>query len=320
MSPPSFARAKSASKEIERRRCETFLGERKCVPALPPLTRSIEVVKPLFSTSGWVGRRQMGVPEKLRMHPLHTRPQPDGSIEEATKDAMHCGRAWRDPVGIGALRERLQADTTHPRRSRPLLAAALAKATFEVNDRHLHQQGMLEGGRTILDADITATSRPTQTGTCKNPPRRARPGGAIQVHRGMKACIGVHAASKLFHGSVGGVANIAGVTRAIATPHRKQTGAVGVAVSRGVFRSEGAHRSVRHVAMRCGERRLTSSSAMRRMREKVAATRACIEGRGRALVPHHRAAVPPQGQALPKAGQELPAAVQPMRAGQSGHD
>lgn len=100
-------------------------------------------------------------------------------------------------------------------------------------------------------------------------------------HFGMKAHIGVDAASGLVHTVVGTAGNVADVTQAHALLHGDEIAALGDAGYQGVEkREENKNKSVTwHVAMRRSKRKALPNDELGRMREKLEYLKASVRAK-----------------------------------------
>lgn len=101
-------------------------------------------------------------------------------------------------------------------------------------------------------------------------------------HFGMKAHIGVDAATGLVHTVIGTAGNVADVTQAYALLHGDEIAALGDAGYQGVEkREENQNKSVTwHVAMRRAKRKALPNNKLGRMREKLEFLKAGVRAKG----------------------------------------
>ncbi|HBO9387794.1 TPA: IS5 family transposase, partial [Pseudomonas aeruginosa] len=130
-----------------------------------------------------------------------------------TEDAVYDSQAIRSFVGIDLSRESAPDATTLLRFRRLLEAHQLTRVLFETINQHLASRGLLLKEGTIVDATLIAAPPSTKNRAGKRDPEMHQAKKGNQWHFGMKAHIGVDAATGLVHSVVGTAANVADVTQ-----------------------------------------------------------------------------------------------------------
>ena len=136
---------------------------------------------------------------------------------------------------------------------------------------------MREG--TIVDATLIAAPPSTKNKDGKRDPEMHQSKGGNDWHFGMKAHVGVDAASGLVHTVIGTDGNVADATHAL--PHGDETTALGDAGYQGVEkRSENIGKSVAwHVARKRSKRKALPNNKLGRLTEKLEHLKAGIRAK-----------------------------------------
>jgi transposase, IS5 family len=162
-----------------------------------------------------------------------------------------------------------------------LEAHGLTRGVFTAIKDHLAAQGLLLKEGTIVDATIITAPSSTKNATGARDPEMHQTKKGNAWHFGMKAHIGVDAASGLVHSLVATPANISDVTKAHELLHGEETASFGDAGYQGVERCpEAGTTPVRwHVAMRAGKRRALPDTRLGRITEQMEALKASIRAK-----------------------------------------
>jgi IS5 family transposase len=166
-------------------------------------------------------------------------------FREGIEDAIYDSQAIRGFVGIDLNRESAPDATTLLKFRRLLETHDLTRKIFDTINAHLAAKGLLMCEGTIVDATLIAAPPSTKNRDKARDPEMHQSKKGNDWHFGMKAHIGVDAASRLVHTVIGTAGNVADVTQAHALLH-------GGAAYQGVEkRAENHGKSVTwHVAMR----------------------------------------------------------------------
>jgi IS5 family transposase len=192
MKQASFASLEYAGKRRRTRR-EKFLGEMEQVVPWP---RLVALVEPHYPRSGRVGRPRIGVARMLRMYFLQ---QWYSLSDEGLEDALYDSQAMREFVGVDLAREQVPDVTTLLKFRRTLEEHVLTAAIFEEVNAHLGERGLLMREGTLVDAAIIAAPPSTKNRDKARDPEVKQTKKGNEWHFGMKAHIGVDAASGLVH-------------------------------------------------------------------------------------------------------------------------
>jgi IS5 family transposase len=138
---------------------------------------------------------------------------------------------------------------------------------------------MREG--TIVDATLIAAPPSTKNKDGKRDPEMHQSKKGNDWHFGMKAHIGVDAASGLVHTVVGTAGNVSDVTQAHSLLHGDETAALGDAGYQGVEkRPENVSKAVIwHVAMKRSKRKALPKNKLGRMIEKLEHVKASVRAK-----------------------------------------
>lgn len=204
----SFAQVEYQNKKKQTRR-ERFLSQ---METLVPWQRLLEALSPSYypNAAGKRGRPPIGLERMLRIYFLQ---QWYALADEALEDAIYDSQSMRDFVGIDLAVESVPDATTLLRFRRLLEKHALTQRIFEEINAHLTEQGLFMREGTIVDATIIAAPSSTKNKARARDPEMASTKKGNQWYFGMKAHIGVDAASGLAHSLLGTSANVADVTQ-----------------------------------------------------------------------------------------------------------
>ena len=199
------------------------------------------------------GRPPFAVETMLRIHCLQLW---WNLSDPAMEEELHERPLYRRFVGLeGAAR---MPDETTILRFRHLLEKhELAQKVLAAINATLAKHGLMLKTGTVVDATIIAAPSSTKNSKGERDPEMHQTKKGNQWHFGMKAHIGVDAASGLVHTVVGTAANVHDVTQAASLLHGEEADAWGDAGYQGVDkRQEFTDSKVRwEVAMRPGKRR-----------------------------------------------------------------
>jgi len=318
----SFAQAEHQNKKKVTRR-ERFLNQ---MDVLLPWQRLIDALAPSYfpNSAGRRGRPPAGLERMLRIYFLQ---QWYALADEALEDAIYDSQAMRDFIGLDLAIESVPDATTLLRFRHLLEQHALTQRIFEEINASLAEQGLFMREGTIVDATIVAAAPSTKNQARQRDPEMKQTRKGNQWYFGLKAHIGVDAATGLTHSVTATSANVADVTMAghlVRDDDERVYGDAGI-------RRCGLHRHGEVPGRREGRskrpvlcRRQTRhpQEAERQPHENVAAGDREGQGQhssqGGAPVSCHQEPLRlPQGS-LQGAGQESGAAVHPVRPRQSG--
>jgi IS5 family transposase len=204
----SFSQAEYAGKKKQTRR-DKFLAEMEVVV---PWARLVERLAPLYP-KGERGRPPIGLERMLRVYFLQ---QWYGLADEALEDALDDGQALRGFAGIELGRDPVPDATTilHFRHWRE--RHGLTKTLFDEVAALLSERGLLMREGTIVDATIISAPSSTKNKAKARDPEMHQTKKGNQWYFGMKAHLGVDAASGLVHTLTGTAANEADINQTAA--------------------------------------------------------------------------------------------------------
>ena len=189
----SFASLDFAAKKKRTKR-DVFLAEMSAVAPWRALEALIEPHYPKVGPQG--GRRPFPLSVMLRIYCLQQWYNlSDPGAEEALYD-IHSMRAF---CGVELVRDAIPDETTILNFRHLLERHALTKAIFERVAEHLAAKGELLRGGTIVDATLIAASPSTKNKEQRRDPEMSSSKKGNQWYFGMKAHVGVDAASGLVH-------------------------------------------------------------------------------------------------------------------------
>ena len=200
----SSAQAEYAGKKKQTRR-ERFLGE---MEGVVPWARLVGLIVP-FYPKGARGRPPMGVEKMLRGYFL----QPWYALaDEALEDALYDSQALRTFVGIDLGGGEAVPDATTLLGFRHLLEEhALTQAILAEVNALLRERSILLREGTLVDATIIAAPASTKHKAKARDPEMHQTRKGKQWYFGMKAHVGVDAASGVVHPLTGPAANVADI-------------------------------------------------------------------------------------------------------------
>jgi IS5 family transposase len=147
-------------------------------------------------------------------------------------------KAIRGFVGIDLNRESAPDATTLLKFRRLLETHEMTRKIFDTINGHLAAQGLMLREGTIVDATLIAAAPSTKNKDGKRDPEMHQSKKGNNWHFGLKAHIGVDAASGLVHTLIGTAGNVSDVTQAHALLHGGEIAAMGDAGYQGVEKRE----------------------------------------------------------------------------------
>ena len=201
----SFAQSVYAGKKKVTRR-ERFLGE---MAKVVPWARLCGVIEPHYP-KGERGRPPIGIERMLRIYFLQ---QWYALADEALEDALYDSQAMRTFAGIDLSVDPVPDATTLLKFRHLLEAHALTRRIFEEVGAMLAEHKLMMKEGTIVDATIIAAPSSTKNARKERDPEMHQVKKGNQWHFGMKAHIGVDAASGLVHTVTGTAANVADIAQ-----------------------------------------------------------------------------------------------------------
>lgn len=270
----SFSDAEYASKKKLTRR-DRFLAEIETATPWPAL---VAVLLPYYPKGDGRGRPPIGLERMLRMYIAQ---QCFGLSDEGVEDAIYDSQAIRGFVGIDLTHESAPDATTLLKFRRLLEKHKLTERIFNEINGHLASKGLMMREGTIVDATLIAAPPSTKNKDGKRDPEMHQSKKGNDWHFGMKAHIGVDAASGLVHTIVGTAGNVADVTQAHALLHGDEIAVLGDAGYQGVEkRPENLGKVVTwHVAMKRSKRKALPNNKLGRMREKLEHLKASVRAK-----------------------------------------
>jgi IS5 family transposase len=195
-----------------------------------PSARLIAVIEP-FYPNGQRGRPPIGLERILRVYFLQ---QWYARADEALEDAIYDRQALRGFPGLDLSSDPVPAATTLLKFRRLLETHELTKRLFREVEAMLVERKLLLREGTIVDATIIAAPSSTRNARRERDPEMRSTRKGQQWHFGMKAHIGVDAASGLTHRLSATAANTADVVQAHECLHGREKVSYGDAAYQGV--------------------------------------------------------------------------------------
>ena len=271
MSQRTFADMEYEGKKKQTRR-EKFLGR---MEALIPWQRLEERIRPYYPQAGR-GRRPYELSAMLRIHCVQLF---YNMSDPGMEDMLYELESVRRFVGL-SLAEPLPDETTILHFRHLLEKHELGRELLAEINRHLEAQGLRLQKGTIVDASIIEAPSSLKNGKRERDGEMKQTRKGRQWHFGMKAHIGVDAATGLVHSVAATGANVADVTQVGRLLHGREEQVHGDAGYQGVGkRPEHRERALDwQVAMKPGRRRqLAAGSAAAQAERRKAAVRAKVE-------------------------------------------
>ena len=189
--------------------------------------------------------------------------------DEGIEDTIYNSQSMRALVGIDLGCESAPDATTLLKFLHLLEANRLTRQIFGTVNGRLDKKGLMMREGTIVDATLIAAPPSTKNKDGKRDPEMHQSKKGNDWHFGMKAHIGVDAASGLVHTVVGTAGNVADVTQAHALLHGDEAAAFGDAGYQGVEkRPENIGKPITwHVAMKRSKRKALPKNKLGRLTE-----------------------------------------------------
>lgn len=272
----TFSDLEYASKKKVTRR-DRFLAE---IEAVTPWAALVAALEPHYPKGGGRGRPPIGLERMLRMYVAQ---QCFGLADEAMEDAIYDSASIRQFVKVDLGRESAPDATTLLHFRRLLETHGLTKTIFDTINAHLAGKGLMMRQGTIVDATIIAAPSSTKNDQGERDPEMHQTKKGNQWYFGMKAHIGVDAASGMVHSVVGTAAHVNDVTQAHRLLHGQKTDVFADAGYQGADkRAESDGKALWHVAIRPGLRKALPDTREGRRQERIESMKASL----RALVEH----------------------------------
>lgn len=270
----SFSDLEYANKKKLTRR-DRFLAE---IDKATPWGKLHQEIEPFYPKVKGAGRPPIGLARMLRMYVAQ---QCFGLSDEGIEDAIYDSQAIRGFVGIDLNRESAPDATTLLKFRHLLEANGLTKKIFDTINGHLAEKGLMMREGTIVDATLIAAPPSTKNKDGERDPEMHQSKKGNDWHFGMKAHVGVDAASGLVHTVIGTAGNVSDVTQAGALLHGNESVALGDAGYQGVEkRPENQGKSVVwHVAMKRSKRKALPKNKVGRMLEKLEHLKASVRAK-----------------------------------------
>ena len=270
----SFSDLEYANKKQLTRR-DRFRAE---IEQITPWNKLQLAIEPFYPKVVGAGRPPIGLARMLRMYVAQ---QCFGLSDEGIEDAIYDSQAIRAFVGIDLNRESAPDATTLLKFRHLLEANGLTKTIFDTINGHLAEKGLMMREGTIVDATLIAAPPSTKNKDGKRDPEMHQSKKGNDWHFGMKAHVGVDAASGLVHTVIGTAGNVSDVTQASSLLHGDESAALGDAGYQGVEkRAENLGKSVTwHVAMKRSKRRALPKNKLGRMLEKLEHLKASVRAK-----------------------------------------
>ncbi len=215
----------------KRTRREVFLAE---MDQVVPWNALLALIAPHYPKLGRPGRQPYPVATMLRIHFLQ---QWYALSDPGMEEALYEMPVMRRFARLGGL-ENIPDETTILNFRRLLEANGLAEQLFERVNAHLSRKGQSLRAGTIVDATIIAAPSSTKNQDGERDPEMHQTKKGHQWHFGMKAHIGVDAASGLVHHVACTAANVADVTQTHKLLHGKEDTVCGDSGYTGVDKRE----------------------------------------------------------------------------------
>jgi IS5 family transposase len=232
-----------------RTRKRQFLDEMERVV---PWAALVALIAP-HMPAGQRGRPPFPVEAMLRIHFMQ---QWFTLSDPAMEEALHDVPLFRDFAGLGGWDDRLPDETTILRFRHLLEKHDLAPRILEAVNDVLRTKGLMLRAGTVVDATLIAAPSSTKNNSGQRDPEMKQSKKGNQWFFGMKAHIGVDAASGLTHTVRGTAGSVNDVVVANELLHGKERDVFADAGYQGAHKRPGARKRVRwHVAMRPGKRK-----------------------------------------------------------------
>ena len=264
-------------RKTKRTRKREFLDEMDLVV---PWVELVALIAPHARAPGVKGGRPpFAVQTMLRIHFLQ---QWFNLSDPAVEEALYDTPMFREFVGLDAGEDNLPDESTILRFRHLLEAHNLSIQILATVNATLTAKGLLLKSGTVVDATLIVAPSSTKNSSGERDPEMHQTKKGNQWHFGMKAHIGVDAASGLVHTVVGTAANVNDVTQASALVYEEESDVFADAGYQGVAKREQTQNiDVHwHVAMRPGKRKaLDKSTPMGAIMDKLEKTKASIRAK-----------------------------------------
>ena len=208
--------------------------------------------------AGQRGRPPFPVEPMLRIHFMQ---QWFTLSDPAMEEALHDVPLFRDFAGLGGWDDQLPDETTILRFRHLLEKHDLAPQILQTVNDVLRTKGLMLRAGTVVDATLIAAPSSTKNNSGQRDPEMKQSKKGNQWFFGMKAHIGVDAASGLTHSVRGTAGSVNDVVVANELLHGKERDVFADAGYQGAHKRPGARKRVRwHVAMRPGKRKALDPS------------------------------------------------------------
>jgi IS5 family transposase len=247
--PVMKQQSRGLGQSTKRTRRREFLSEMERVVPWTDLVALVSTYMP----EGRRGRPPFPVEVMLRIHFMQ---QWFILSDPAMEDALHDVPLFREFAGLGGWDDRLPDETTILRFRHKLEEKKLAPQILRtINDLLQHKGLMLKTG-TVVDATLIAAPSSTKNASGERDPEMKQSKKGNQWYFGMKAHIGVDAASGLVHTVRGTAGSVNDVVEANSLLHGEEVEAWGDAGYQGAAKRPNAPEGVRwNIAMRPGTRK-----------------------------------------------------------------
>jgi IS5 family transposase len=232
----------------KRTRKREFLDEMRRVV---PWSRLIALIEPHYP-KGKTGRPPFPVATMLQIHFMQ---QWFGLSDPAMEEALYDVPLYREFAGLDEGMTRLPDESTILRFRHLLETHGLAAQMLALVNEILSEKGLMLKAGSAVDATLISAPSSTKNGTGKRDPEMHQTKKGNQWYFGMKAHIGVDAASGLVHTVIGTAANVHDINAAEALLHGQERDVYADAGYQGIEKRSQANPVRWHVAMRPGKRR-----------------------------------------------------------------
>ena len=216
-----------------------------------PWAALVQIVEP-YCPRAKTGRPPFAVETMLRIHYLQLW---FGLSDPAMEEALHDVPLYREFARLGDAQARLPDETTILRFRHLLERHNLAPDMLRLVNDLLQAKGLMLRTGTAVDATLISAPSSTKNASGERDPEMRQTKKGNNWYFGMKAHIGVDAASGLVHTVVGTPANVNDLNVAGQLLHGQERAAFGDAGYQGVHKRAEAEGPTWHVAMRPGLRR-----------------------------------------------------------------
>ncbi|MGC4078734.1 MAG: IS5 family transposase [Rubrivivax sp.] len=243
-----------------------------------PWAALVEIVQPHYPRAR-TGRPPFALETMLRIHYLQ---QWFGLSDPAMEEALHDVPLYREFARLDGATQRLPDETTILRFRHLLERHELAADMLRLVADLLQHKGLMLRTGTVVDATLIAAPSSTKNAEGERDPEMKQTRKGNNWYFGMKAHIGVDAASGLVHTVVATPANVNNLNVAGQLLHGEERNAFGDAGYQGVHKRPEARGPTWHVALRPGLRRLLDArdrqdAITERIEQLKASVRAKVE-------------------------------------------